>query len=383
MTSLIAFSVRDGNSPRRLDSAELCLALRTTRLVEPLARFPVARTCHPAELRGLSERLGYGPLETHAYDPCTFDYAVNATTCGSLRLAYERYGSTIEVGYPEPTSWFALTWTLHEESRLTHRGAEAACSPDRGAVISPGGGRWTYRHPKNVEVLTVRFEQLHVERVLSALTGERLGTPLVLRPSIDFRSGVGASVRALLLHLLNDLNQEDGLSSSPTALALFQDAIVAALLAEHPHTYERALAGAPRRSAPRIVRQVEAYLEAHAAEPVTMAALAEVTGVGLRSIQATFKQYRGYSPLQFLKSVRLRAVRGDLLSGEANSVTKTALEHGFTRLSAFATDYRGTFGELPSETLRRASGGSSARVTNGVKAAAAPTCAGRPSVSRR
>ena len=83
-----------------------------------------------------------------------------------------------------------------------------------------------------------------------------------------------------------------------------------------------------------------------------------MAGVGLRTIQATFKKHRGYSPQEFLKSIRLDKAHGQLRSGHASRVIDVAYSCGFTKLSRFSADYAKRFGELPSTTLALGRGNS-------------------------
>ena len=55
-----------------------------------------------------------------------------------------------------------------------------------------------------------------------------------------------------------------------------------------------------------------------------------------------------------MKQRRLEAARGSLLAArrEGGTVTEIAMQYGFFHLSQFAQDYRKSFGERPSETLR-------------------------------
>nr|WP_235824060.1 helix-turn-helix domain-containing protein [Falsiruegeria mediterranea] len=57
-----------------------------------------------------------------------------------------------------------------------------------------------------------------------------------------------------------------------------------------------------------------------------------------------------------MRDASLNALRSHLLkeTPESASVTVLANEHGFSELGRLAGTYRRTFGELPSETLRRA-----------------------------
>lgn len=62
--------------------------------------------------------------------------------------------------------------------------------------------------------------------------------------------------------------------------------------------------------------------------------------------------------MAFVKEVRLRHARQMLLSPDADTtIAKVAFLCGFGNLGNFAKDYRDAFGELPSQTLKRVSGG--------------------------
>ena len=102
------------------------------------------------------------------------------------------------------------------------------------------------------------------------------------------------------------------------------------------------------------VRQARDYLHAHAAEPVSFSDLAVRLGIGLRSLQIAFRRELGCSPREYLMSCRLELARTRLTAGgDMVTVTQIALDCGFTDMAVFARKYRETFGERPSDTLRR------------------------------
>ena len=112
---------------------------------------------------------------------------------------------------------------------------------------------------------------------------------------------------------------------------------------------ERAMAGDNQ------IRLVEEYLEAHATQPIDMQIIAKQTGHSVSSIYRAFRRYRGYTPMEFLKRIRMRLVRQNLLHAyPGSSVTTIALDCGFAHLGRFAVDYKRYFGESPSETIKRA-----------------------------
>ena len=63
------------------------------------------------------------------------------------------------------------------------------------------------------------------------------------------------------------------------------------------------------------------------------------------------------SPKAYWKALRLAAARQDLQRAtRKTTVSDVAAKWGFFRFGYFSLDYRNTFGENPSVTLRRATG---------------------------
>lgn len=124
-----------------------------------------------------------------------------------------------------------------------------------------------------------------------------------------------------------------------------------------------AMAGAPEAGrggfvAVDRVRAVEAWIDAHASDPVTLGDLCDVAGVGERFLETAFRRHRGETPMQFLTGRRLAAVRRRLLEAPPGAtVTRIAHDAGFIHLGRFAARYRRCYGEPPSRTLNRAQAG--------------------------
>lgn len=79
-----------------------------------------------------------------------------------------------------------------------------------------------------------------------------------------------------------------------------------------------------------------------------------LSGLSSRVLQNRFRRYAGCSPIQWVIRQKLLAARRDLeLAGSADTVTTVAARY-FGHLSEFSRRYRETFGERPSDTLRRA-----------------------------
>jgi AraC-like DNA-binding protein len=101
------------------------------------------------------------------------------------------------------------------------------------------------------------------------------------------------------------------------------------------------------------VRKAQAWIDANLHEPIGVEEMASAAGVGVRSLQFSFKRVLGCSPRAFLLRRRLEVARQRLLAGGEASVTSVATTLGFFELGRFSQRYRQHFGESPSATLAR------------------------------
>ncbi len=134
-----------------------------------------------------------------------------------------------------------------------------------------------------------------------------------------------------------------------------QDEIHQCLLAQRPGFVEAGHGRPITAEVLRLVRQAEAFLDAHTDQPIYSDDLCAALGVSARRLHNAFVTACGLSPLAYLKRRRLVMARRRLATArdEQVPVKAVALSYGFWHLSHFARDYRTLFGELPSDTWMR------------------------------
>jgi AraC-like DNA-binding protein len=132
------------------------------------------------------------------------------------------------------------------------------------------------------------------------------------------------------------------------------DAVAACLPAPLP---ARAATGRPRLDRSQIIRQAMAVIEAAPTTP-TARTLATHVGVTDRTLLRAFRETYGVPPKRYLMFRELHGVRRILRAGAPldATVADVLTRHGIWEFGRFAARYRRQFGELPSETLRRARG---------------------------
>ncbi|MBK5373222.1 AraC family transcriptional regulator [Pseudomonas sp. TH43] len=75
--------------------------------------------------------------------------------------------------------------------------------------------------------------------------------------------------------------------------------------------------------------------------------------ISRRTLQYSFEDVLGMTPLNYLRSVRLNMARKLLMSSPRDTIQGAALDSGFSHLGRFSKYYQDFYGELPSETLSR------------------------------
>lgn len=106
--------------------------------------------------------------------------------------------------------------------------------------------------------------------------------------------------------------------------------------------------------APRYVKIAEEYIEAHAREAPTLSLIAQAAGVSIRTLSGSFRQFRGYTAIDFLRERRLQGIRKTLLSAPHETTVVSIANHwGYASMGGFAAKYFKRFGEYPSDTLNR------------------------------
>ena len=124
------------------------------------------------------------------------------------------------------------------------------------------------------------------------------------------------------------MDTPDSLFHAPLAAAQAKQMTMTALLAGHQHSASAALDRLQQPAAPRCVRRAEAFITAHADQPITVAGLARAVGVSGSSLHAGFRRSRGTSLMAFVRSVRLDRARAELRAASPGAITLSLLVLG-------------------------------------------------------
>ncbi len=279
--------------------------------------------------------------------------SMHHVSLGRLSLSRLEYGAAVRIDPGSLDTFFLIQIPLQGSAEINCDGRKFTSSPRCASFISPDtpvSMHWAADAPQ----LAVRLDREDVESHCAQHLGRRLETPLRFEPAFDLDKP-GASYFLQLLSTLTDaLTCADHPIHQPMVLKQFEATLINALIYGQPNSMQRMVGAlsSERRISPYFVKRSEEYILDHAHETLTVEQLADQAGVSVRTLFSGFREFRGTSPMAFLREVRMQRVHESLRHEESESVTDIALKWGFTHLGRFSQEYRKRYGELPSATLR-------------------------------
>jgi AraC-like DNA-binding protein len=316
-----------------------------------LHKFPGITTGNADELSMALSPFFHGAVVEPERGRAAFRTQLNVCRLDRMSLTFSASPTAFKIDTTE-NSYFLHGFPLRGTAEHRNNGVVVGDSADRGAVGEPGSLNLSFG--PNFAIFAVFLNQTSVSNVLSALIGAPASRNLKLNRIGSHERPEAPMIRGLVRHLIAELDREDR-DVSPLLLTEIQQAILIAYLTGVDHNYSDLLKRPNKTIAPWQVKRAEEYIEANWREPLSIESLAIVTKVSARSLFQNFRESRGYSPMMFIKQLRLRHANTMLAKPKLDtSVTNVALECGFGNLGHFALDYKKVFGEPPSETLRRA-----------------------------
>lgn len=321
----------------------------------PLANHPLYRGRDVDEAREVLSSLflpvSIDPLRTGT----PFRASVNGLRLPRSTICYCEYDHGMVAKTAAPIDFHAIQLTMAGAARFDTPSGVLGGNPKTGVVLS-ADQQVNVRHDQKNAVLSFIVKQDILQELVSAWTDDGGNRPLQFQPLFAPNAPRIASVVSLLETIVGEMDRSGGVLESATAVASAEQALLTFLLFGLDHNLSDALKKPAAEPGDKQVREVEEYIEAHASEPIGLETLAGVTGHSASSIHRAFRRHRDCSPMAYLREVRIRLARRQLLSHDpTQSVTSVAFQCGFTHLGRFASLYKRHFGESPSETLTRVS----------------------------
>ena len=319
--------------------------------LEPLHRYALIRTSNAEVLRDLASRwLGAERIDFRNAE--RFETAVNLIELETIGLAFGT--TTCDMVSDHRAAEFMRVQIAVKGRAVSCARGEATDVSEQQFAVTPAGVPWQMACQGGHRRLTLRLDPQVLRQRLTALVGVQPRADYAIEPAVPAADPQARSLLRLLDFLTTQLNEQD--AAFPAAVYReLEDAVHVAFLCASRHRLRDMLLDPAPMPDFGLVKRLEDYIEANWREPITIERLAREAGVSVRSIFRVFERVRGYSPMAFAKSVRLRRAHEMLRSGDpAVTVAAAAAACNFANAGHFARYYRATFGELPSVTMARA-----------------------------
>lgn len=271
------------------------------------------------------------------------DFSHQQATLCDTSIGILRYGTEVEVVAPA-LDFYVLQLTLDGEVAFRTAQFETLLSPGTLFVMNPGL-RYRKTWSRDARQLMIKIPRRRLQA--HAARGGQGARPIHFSHRPSPLSGSQGLVD-LIAYLCRDLGHAQGLCGRGVLRREMEDVLLSALLSTQD------VDGCDEACRePHHLRRAEEHIRAHRSRPVGLSELVAVAGVSERTLQQSFLRYRGQSPSEFSRDLRLDLAREAIASRGDASITEIALEFGFNHFGRFAQSYGARFGEKPSETLKR------------------------------
>ncbi len=221
--------------------------------------------------------------------------------------------------------------------------------------ILRSGTEFTLQRPQAMELMAVTFEFDDFLRLLDTRPWAPTTQALLSRSLLQAPLPSVQRFRRTLLSMFDEPSAANQCGSEPVENALPSFVVFDALcdLFDDATDTRQAVGSA---SASFIVARCHRIVADSGDAIPSIEELCSRLRTSRRSLQSSFRQVADTTPVHYLRSVRLNAVRRQLMSTRTAdlSIAQAAADRGFSHQSHFTERYRALFAELPSQTPREA-----------------------------
>ena len=272
---------------------------------------------------------------------------------GDVGIEYLDYGAEVRIN-PEGLKDFHLVQIpLAGRARMNVGSTTIESSPSM-ATVPPIDRPFSMAWESGTPHLIIYVKRLALASVAEQLSGGGARDDVNLGYGMDLTGSSGRAFLRSVVELHDDMISQSSSTASAFIQKLLVDTVLSRLLLAMDSRLVEGESGKPA-SESRLVQRFRELLERHATEEIAVPDIAENLGVSVRTLQLALRSELGATPSEFLRRVRLDRAREMLLAAEPGQETIVSIAErcGFSHQGRFSALYLGTFGELPSESLRR------------------------------
>jgi AraC-like DNA-binding protein len=272
---------------------------------------------------------------------------------GDFDIWSGRCRSGMEVTFTEPPDAYAIYLPVSGNMELGSRGRHLVSRPGTIIAADLSESDVLRLHPERSHI-GIAFNRDAVKQHLSELLDAPVLRDLNLATEVSLQSSAYARLAGLGQLLWDSLAKGGEKTIDLRSTEYLFRTILVSVLEGIPHHYSEQLGRPVSPAMPRQVKRAIDYMVANLGAALDVGDIAREAGVRVRALQIAFQQFKQMSPLDYLRHLRLEAVRRDILAGARGAtVSDIARRCGFSHMGRFSAQYREAFGELPTESMQK------------------------------
>ncbi len=274
-----------------------------------------------------------------------FDGRFSTAYCGDMRITRQFCNRALEARGVPPHGMMSVLLPLPGKNQTFIQGR--ALGENKAAVMA-ASSEGLLRSPRDLRMYTVSVPQAQLESALWDYGRCELA-------SLLSDCGVTSFPREVIQNLTEVLNAVTcSTFEMKGEVAQFEaEDQILQTICEGFFSQEYKVA---RRKRTKYVFQARAYIDAHLNDVLRVGQIASNVGVSGRTLELAFREVVGLRVVEYIRTRRLNRARQLLSKPPASDrpVTEAAFQCGLSHLGYFSRDYARLFGELPSQTFKRA-----------------------------
>ncbi|MBG0511170.1 AraC family transcriptional regulator [Agrobacterium sp. MOPV5] len=313
---------------------------------------------HGSTFEGMVDTLTgqFGSFAASPIGPAkSFQWSTDIWTNGALTLVAGQYHNEWRVkAVPQTAKWLSILSVNEGAIDVSLGQRTIGGRPERLVLVNNHeADHFSVRGAPHISNV-LRLDWSIIVQAVSLIFEVPLEGSLDLSPMVDFSTPEGQLLGNLVRTIISGMYNNGPLLQSPLAMSYLGQTLADVVVRTIPHRFSLRLERRTHLIAPWHVRDAIDFMQANVAKPITVSAVAEAVGVSVRALEIGFRTFKETTPAAYLRTLRLRAVRSDLLDPlNRQSVRAICLKWGFFHLGRFSPAYRAVYGENPSDTKKR------------------------------
>lgn len=313
----------------------------------------VVRAAAPDEAEAAVAKV-YLPNRLEALEPGQLTMRLATLRLGTTTAGQLGYGRRMRLVTDEARHVHVNTPLIGAAVSRVGRSAPLTTTSSAAAVF-PAGAPADIEWSSECVQLCIMVPRSTLETEVEDLVGHAIKRPLQLPFRMSLTTPEGRVWRSIVNVIAGELAKKGRLLRHPSAGRQLERTLLDALLLGHAHRYINEIDRPTAPAVPFAIARAVDLLHERPAEPWSSTVLARAVQVSLRSLQGGFHKHVGKPPMTYLRDLRLTLIHADLKKATPATTTVEAVAYrwGMLHMGRFAAAYRRTFGELPSQTLKR------------------------------